>query len=388
MILTSLKYTRFEGEPREWRIVEKDVPEKEGTMFGNINLLVGKNAAGKSRTLSSIREIAALLSGRISLKETHYPTERYEITFQNTNMSCSYMLSYRKREIIDESFTLNGELMFSRSQKKFHDPEALEDKVSLLARYKDDEGSYYSQSLVEWATNIRDLKFANQEEKNRWVKDYTEIEQNTTKLKDSHSIIYYYNRGVMQFGQAFTEEVLRCMNEIGYSISAMEITSHSRGYCLDIEEYGQYTITQREMSQGMFRALSFFVQLTFACMENEPICILLDDIGEGLDSDRSKDMVSITIKKINNTNIQFFLTTNDRDVMNRIPLRYWTVIDRCTGNESIVYNYSNSKEIFEDFKYTGLSNYDFLVSDFYKKGFSDDFDDDDYDEEDEEREVE
>lgn len=381
MILTSLKYIRFAGEAREWRIDEKNVSENDETMFGNINLLVGKNASGKSRTLAAIREISALLSGKLSVKDTHYPTEKYEITFQNSNSSCSYILSYKKREIVDESFTLNGELMFSRLQNKFYDPEALEDKESLLARYKDGEGNYYCHSLVEWASNIRDLKFANQQEKDSWVKDYNEIEQSSSKLKDYNSIIYYYNRGLMQFGQAFTDEVLRCMNEIGYSISNMQISSHSRGYCLDIEEYGQYTITQREMSQGMFRALSFFVQLTYACMENESICILLDDIGEGLDSDRSKDMVSITIKKIEDTNIQFFLTTNDRDIMNRIPLRYWTVIDRSSGNESIIYNYFNSKEIFEDFKYTGLSNYDFLVSDFYKKGFSEDFDDEEDEEE-------
>ncbi len=124
------------------------------------------------------------------------------------------------------------------------------------------------------------------------------------------------------------------------------------------------------MSQGMFRALTFFIQLTFACMSNYSLCVLFDDIGEGLDYDRARDFISIFIKKVNNSNMQFLMTTNDRNVMNKIPLKYWTVIDR-KKDESIFYNYNNSKDIFEDFRYTGLNNFDFLATDFYKKGFSD-----------------
>lgn len=380
MILTSLKYSRFEGEPREWRIVEKENPKNTGRMFGNINLLVGKNAAGKSRTLWAIRDIACLLSGRLTVEETLYPTERYEITFKNTNIQGRYVLAYKKRQITEEIYELNGEVMFCRSEGRFIDWDALEDKTSLLARYKVEDGVYFSQALIEWADNLRDFQFTNQREKDTLVNDLEHIETDSKSRKSLNSIIYYFNRGLAQFGEAFTEEIIRCMKQIGYSVTDIQINQHRSGYGIDIEEYGMYVINQREMSQGMFRALSYFIQLVYACMENDSICVLLDDIGEGLDSDRAKDMLGITIHKINNTNIQFFVTTNDRDIMNKIPLKFWTVIDRHNGNESIVYNYFNSKDIYEDFRYTGLCNFDFLTSDFFKKGFSEDTEDDEEDE--------
>ena len=66
--------------------------------------------------------------------------------------------------------------------------------------------------------------------------------------------------------------------------------------------------------------------------------------------------------------MQFFMTSNDRHVMNQISLKYWSVISR-DRTKSIFYDYQNSKETFDDFKYTGLNNFDFLTTDFYKEGF-------------------
>lgn len=48
MILSTLKYIRYADEPREWSIIGNG---DNYAYFGNINLLVGKNASGKSRTL-------------------------------------------------------------------------------------------------------------------------------------------------------------------------------------------------------------------------------------------------------------------------------------------------------------------------------------------------
>lgn len=52
--------------PREWSIVGRDGGY---AYFENINLLVGKNASGKSRSLNVIREIAGLFSGRTDLND-------------------------------------------------------------------------------------------------------------------------------------------------------------------------------------------------------------------------------------------------------------------------------------------------------------------------------
>ena len=62
------------------------------------------------------------------------------------------------------------------------------------------------------------------------------------------------------------------------------------------------------------------------------------------------------------------MSTNDRFVMNSVDLKYWQVIDRVGSNVSY-YNIKNSSQIFEDFKFTGLNNFDFFATDFFKTGF-------------------
>ena len=65
----------------------------------------------------------------------------------------------------------------------------------------------------------------------------------------------------------------------------------------------------------------------------------------------------------NTTLAEFILATNDRYVMNVVPLESWTVLVDDT-NRTKVFNYFNSKQKFDDFKFTGLSNFDFFSMDF------------------------
>ncbi len=57
------------------------------------------------------------------------------------------------------------------------------------------------------------------------------------------------------------------------------------------------------------------------------------------------------------------MATNDRFIMNRVPIEYWSVIRRLP-NKAQICNYRNYKEVFDDFEFTGLSNFDFFSSDY------------------------
>ncbi|MDR1553026.1 MAG: hypothetical protein LBS69_06145, partial [Prevotellaceae bacterium] len=46
MILQRFKYSEFSGQPQEWRLEEFSLEK--------VNLLVGKNATGKTHTISAI----------------------------------------------------------------------------------------------------------------------------------------------------------------------------------------------------------------------------------------------------------------------------------------------------------------------------------------------
>ena len=70
MFLKSIEYAQHEGTPRLWKL--------EGCTLGNINLIVGKNATGKSRTLNVINGLANLLSGERKLQ---YMSGNYNVEF-------------------------------------------------------------------------------------------------------------------------------------------------------------------------------------------------------------------------------------------------------------------------------------------------------------------
>ena len=120
---------------------------------------------------------------------------------------------------------------------------------------------------------------------------------------------------------------------------------------------------QNSMSQGMFRALSILIQVNYSQMAKKATCILIDDIGEGLDFERSWRLIDLFRRKAEDTSIQLVLSTNDRFVMNHVPLDEWSVLQRQGGHVQ-VRNCENSRDVFEEFRFTGLSNFSFLEMDF------------------------
>ena len=370
MILSALKYTRYTGEPREWSI------EGNGgdyAYFGNINLFVGKNASGKSRTLNVIREIADLVSGRIDLKYAISPSEKFELTFMEGNDEYKYYLIFKDRIVNEEILFLNDKVLLDRAKKILLNKEGqnidFEAKdFQLVVSLCDMTDTPYFKHIVLWGESLKNYLFANQLEKNRLVKDYTQIDGDDHDIDDPDVLIYIFHKGRDMHGAEFVSEIIENMQALGYAISGIDIREERCGYGIVIEEEGEYMVSQREMSQGMFRALALFIMLSYARLNDLSLCVLVDDMGEGLDFDSSKKMMDIVTKKVQKSNIQFFMTTNDRQVMNQISLRFWSVIDR-QHNKSVFYDYTNSTDTFEDFKYTGLNNFDFLVSDFYKEGF-------------------
>lgn len=375
MILKALKYTRFEGELREWSIIGKeDDTNQSFAYFGNFNLLVGKNASGKSRTLEVIRKIANLFAGRIILNEAVLSSEKFELIFEDEDTRYDYLLSYKNREVVEEKLSVNNKVILDRAKEIIKDITTGKDLIIktdsthlMIAASVDNEPIY--ERFVVWGRLFKNFLFSNQSEKNFLAKDLTHIAEEDQDIEDTSVLIYAFHKGCEAFGPEFVNEIKTGMAELGYfNITDIDIKQTKGGYGISVEEDSRYTVSQREMSQGMFRILSLLIQLTYVRMCKQSLCVLVDDMGEGLDYERSKGLIELLTKKISKTNIQFFMTSNDRYIMNKIPLRYWTVIDR-EQSKSIFYNYENSKENFEDFKYTGLNNFDFLASDFYSKGF-------------------
>lgn len=374
MIIESLRYVRYEGKPYEWGIEDKDGNPAD---FQNVNLFVGKNAVGKSRTLAVICDIARLLSGRKKISSLKFPNVQYLINLKEDNVKYEYSVIIEDFAIVSECLKINGIEKVNRENNKIFSvktkeniPLNLTTDLFVSSLHEHVEEFPYITEIYEWSNALRYYTFTNQIEKNTLLVSDDEFDNLLlAKGLDPDNIIPLFSKGKQDFGADFIHAIITDMNQIGYSINDVDLLRNKKGIGISVQEDELPTPTlQVDMSQGMFRALSFIIQLNYSLMSKLSVCLLIDDLGEGLDFARSKSLIDILIHKINNSYIQIFITTNDRYIMNKIPLKYWTIIERLP-KYSLFYNYVNSKDIFDDFKYTGLNNFDFLATDFYLHGF-------------------
>jgi len=373
MILESIKYTRSQGKPKEWTIMGWD---GNPVHFENINLIVGKNAAGKSRTLAIMKDISALLSENAKIASIPYDCYKYEIRWLDNGNSFDYYLEVDNHTVKEEKLSVNEKDYLIRSEKLIFSEqtgsmEAFDIKPTVLAVTLSSNAGYpYLKKMKDWGKSLKQGPFTNQIEKNYILDDLEQLESFDELTSTSPIyLLHAFWTGKRLYGNSFVDVVKANMKNMNYPIEMIDILEGAVGYGLYVKEDElEEATSQIEMSQGMYRTLSFIIHLNLALQSKISACVLVDDLGEGLDFDRSKLLIDLLIKQINNSDIQMFITTNDRYIMNKMPLKYWSIIERYP-KKSVFYNYQNSKSTFEDFKYTGLNNFDFLATDFYLNGF-------------------
>lgn len=387
MLLKSIKYNQFINDSIDWSI--EGVDNTSVTFDSNVNLIVAKNASGKSKTLDALRDISDLISGENKLPRL-YSSFEYELIFENTGDEITYKLSVRNNKIISEVLKINQDApLLNRTTDNSHIffselGQALEFKIpdkELAAFLKRDEIQHpYLENIYKWSKKLSHYRFGSPLGKKhlarKGVVESEDLDSMDLSFKTSDEVIRIFVLGKSKFGDTYTNAIIEDMGIIGYDLEEIGLSplKAMRDKTDDIvglmvKERGLNDITdQHEMSQGMFRAYSLLIQLNYSLLEGTSNLILIDDIGEGLDYERSKKLIEIIIKKASESPIQVIMTTNNRFVMNKIPLEYWSVIQR-EKQTAIFYNYRNSAKTFDDFVYTGLNNFDFLETEFYSKGF-------------------
>ena len=384
MFLKNIKFCRFKGQKYEWSIEGKPLNgvDSQPVSFQEINLVVGKNATGKSKTINTIRQLSDLLSGDVKLSQLVYDTSIYDLSFDDNGNEINYYLEFEEGKVKQELLKISGVEKLERNSKKgnmfyekansFLEFQMEEDKLA-VSRVDNIQQPFF-EPLQNWGKTLSHYRFGGQLGKNSLLRDINAIkEDKEVDLKDSDDVAEIFIKGKSKFSNEFTNRIIEDMSKISYHISTINVDTLKffpvPAFGMSVKEVDIEAITdQKEMSQGMFRALSLLVQLNFSLLSKTPSCILIDDIGEGLDYERSKSLIDLIIEKVKGSSVQVIMTTNDRFVMNNIPLEYWSVIHR-VPKKSLFYNYENSKEIFDDFKYTGLNNFDFLTTEFYRTGF-------------------
>lgn len=370
MKLNTIKYAELEGTPREWVL--------EGLSLDSRNLIVGKNASGKTRTLNVINSLARSLAGL----QPPSLSGNYECQLQHDGKVYLYLLRSEKQQLISERLSIDDKVYLDRGEGgvgeiwaediengkniRFQTPTS-----ELAAVVKRDAIQHsFLEPLYAWASSVRYYHFGSTLGKDKlalFQAGGADVDE-----RDENAVVGIFRDGKKEFGDEFIMALKSDMDCIDYHIEDVNLGSpvsvRFSGFPGDpiglyVKEKDLPGITdQFGMSQGMFRVLSLLIQVNYFQLKKTATCVLVDDIGEGLDFDRSCRLIELLRLKADQSNLQIILSTNDRFVMNQVPLEEWSVLQR-KGNHVTVRNYTNSREIFDDFKFTGLSNFSFLELD-------------------------
>ena len=387
MKLDQFEYISNRGEPNEWRI--------DGCQLGNINLIVGKNASGKSKIVRVIYLLSELLcdGGKLGNR----PTRKYEwhlLFDKDSEHQTEYFITIENGYITQEKLKIGEKIFLQRDKtgegriyaKELDKDIRFQTPTTELAvvKRRDTIQHPFLEDIYKWSSSLRFYEFGTQLGKNTiaTLPPTTELLKAKTDTKDSDYVVEIFVLGKREHSE-FTQRIIDDMNRIGYQIAKIETKvpsffksnisppenldedSDNLPKFLYVQEDGLKSVTeQSEISQGMFRALSLFIQINYAILSDQPSCIIIDDIGDGLDFQRSSAIIKLLIEKAKTGLVQLIMTTNDENIMNGVPLEYWSVIERQPGVAKL-HNYSNSPEQFEQFKHIGLNNFDFFASEFY-----------------------
>lgn len=380
MSLVKLSYSEHEEQARYWEVHD--------ATFSDINLIVGKNASGKSRLLSVINSFAKLLSGQ----QKPFESCKFSAIIKLSGQEFSYDIAFENGGIASEKLLVNNEeklvrnndgsgKIFYETENKFLDFKLPPDAIAAVNR-RDEKQHPYLMELHTWANGVIIYLFGTEFGK-RHVMGLTEAESlfrnpSPPLFDDPDNLVGVYSSAFTRYGAEFDQSIIADMSALGYSLTDVGceniqelISVPFSAICLFTQEADLgFKIPQMQMSQGMFRALALSIHLNVCAFSKSKHLILVDDIGEGLDYERAVAIIDLLISKAQAHGMQIVMTTNDRFVMNKVPLSYWSVLKR-TGGIVKMFNERNSKKQFDHFKYIGLNNFDFFASDYFNSEIGD-----------------
>lgn len=370
MKLKSIQFTEYDGSREQWRLTD--------CTLSDLNLIVGKNATGKTRTLNAIATLTRLLAGDLKIMDN---AGNFTVIFDHNGVDINYRLRFADDEVIEEELWQGDKLLLQREKSA---------PGKILTEQLDKPGDYlafqpppnelavvsrrdaiqhpFLEHLYQWGKSANYFQFGTPMGQDHLAA----FDSAKLNLKDSNQVVAIFKKG-QQNDRNYVPRIIEDMRFCGYELEDISLQTlvnlENRAIVngIQIKEQDLETQTpQLQISSGLFRTLSLLIQLNYAIPANLPSCILIDDIGEGLDYTRSTALISLLMSKVEGTQMQLLLSTNDQFVMDAIPLKYWSVIKRSAGFAKM-YNYLNSKKLFDSFQFTGLGNFDFFSSNYYLK---------------------
>ncbi len=353
-----MKLVVFEYREQGWQL--------NFTQFAEQILLVGANASGKSKTIKALAKVVALISQRTELAT--YDDMSTLLVFRVENGMLLYSFSVIDGVVVHEklSYLPNGadeKIIIERDRTKCHLLDEVVNPPSnkLVVNVRRDTQLYpQMESLQIWAENIVGFAF-----------------NETDMYGDSRNESWFYgyknklNDIVvdMEKHEGAKEEFYSKLRDIDYNITEIKALDFGPEKKVFVKEKGlKSPLFDINMSKGMFRSIYIVAYLLYFKRNKlgQPAMLLVDDLCEGLDYNRSTKLGKLCFEMCEELGIQLMASSNDSFLMDVVDLKYWNILHR-VGSKVEVINESNEAELFDHFESTGLTNFDLFSSDFISR---------------------
>ena len=316
----------------------------EGLYFNYVNLIVGKNAVGKSRAVAIIKKFYQLITHKYDIRENDF--FEYNVLFVDGDVDIRYRFVCQGGEVFLEYLDDSYSHYLDRQAGITHlyGENICPPKNKLCVNVRRDAQKYPEiEKIVRWAEQSYAFYFGT-----------SELVCNEADC----TLVSMFEK----LGKTQHKKVIDMMKSMGYDIEDIRVgeagTRHR--YLLISEKDVLEIMRMEDLSQAMQKTLYIAVLMNYLTTKSvDSRTMIIDGLCEGIDCERSVLMGRYIYEFCIKNDIQLIATTNDTFLMNVVNLNYWNILKRMGGRVEAL-NMHNSLSLFSEFKSKNIENYHLL----------------------------
>ena len=346
-----MNLSSFSYKAPGWELVEMNA-------LNTTNLLVGKNASGKTRTIRALQNVTNMLQMKpIVLGESDFKTK---LTFCDPEVSgwkMSYSFESSNGQVKAEQLIVNSKTVVKRDRGKavFMGESINPPSGKLVVQVRRDREAYPEvEMLMEWAEGVIGIFCSN-------INPFTIILNGTPNIINPLP----FSTIVDSLTKEDKKSVIADAKRLGYDIQDLNpVKANSEMKLVAVKEkYVKDEILDFQLSSGMMRVLYLLCFLAYIKHTEKHSLLLIDDLGEGLDYSKATLLGKDVFEACEREGLQMIASSNDSFMMDVVDISKWQILRR-KNSKLAVLNKTNTPALFEEFRLTGLSNFDLFSSDF------------------------
>lgn len=350
MILTHFSYSEL-----GWSI-ERPLPLQP------VNLLVGRNSVGKSKTIRSLGKTVMFLLQQFDLQM--FVNFGAKLCFEDAGTNFTYSFFCKNGVIEKEHLAVGDKMYLDRSGKNalLHEEVINPPSNKLVLHVRRDTVQYpYIEKIMSWAERACGISFNEI--------DMAGDSATSFRIAGTQQKLYDMVKSLSREG---VQHVMDEAAKLDYPITRIRPLDLMENYKKVVfrEKGVDGGLIDKSLSKGMFRALYILIYIEYMSIQGYPSLLMIDDMCEGLDYDRSISLGKLLFDFCLSKGIQLVASSNDTFLMDIVDLKYWNIIQR-EGSKVSSINIQDNSELFRDFRFTGLSNFDFISTDYIRRHLSD-----------------